>query len=113
VDLITRGSGAKIPTLEVEALLLRHPRVAEVVLIGYPDPDVPGSDLACAAVVPRGVPPTRDELCRHLEKEQMSSRMWPDRVEIVAALPKNSLGKVLRHELRAQLDERLVAVGGG
>ncbi len=99
-DLITRATGNKVPVSEIEAVLLRHPAVQEVVLIGYPDPSIPGSDNVCAVVVPAGEPPALEDLRRHLEAEQVTFENWPDRIEVMAALPKNSLGKVLRSQLR-------------
>ncbi|MCM2576543.1 AMP-binding protein [Streptomyces meridianus] len=104
VDLIIRSNAIKIPTLAIEAVLLRHPKITEVVLVGYPDPAVPGTELACAVVVFEGEPPTLEELHEHLEKEGVARVMWPDRVQFVWQLPKNSLGKVIRQPLRERLE---------
>ena len=104
VDLIIRSTAMKIPTLAIEAVLLRHPKVAEVVLVGYPDPDVPGTELVCAVMVYEDEPPTLEELHEHLEREQTARILWPDRVQFVWQLPKNSLGKVLRQPLRERLE---------
>jgi cyclohexanecarboxylate-CoA ligase len=104
VDLITRASGQKVSTLEVEAVLLCHPAISEVVLVGYPDPAVPGADLVCAVVVPDGPPPSLEELRDHLAAEKMARVLWPDRLQFVWQLPKNSLGKVLRQPLRERLE---------
>ncbi len=103
-DLITRATGQKVSTLEVETVLLRHPSIADVALVGYPDPAVPGTDLVCAVVVPAGSPPTLQELHDHLRSEQMAAVLWPDRVQFVWELPKNALGKVLRQPLRRRLE---------
>ncbi len=104
VDQITRGSGQKVSTLEVEAVLTRHPAVKEVALVGCPDPRIPGGELVCAVVVPEGEPPTLATLHGHLAQERMAEVLWPDRVQFVWELPKNSLGKVLRHPLRERLE---------
>lgn len=103
-DLITRASGQKVSTLEVETVLLRHPSIADVVLVGYPDPKVPGTELACAVVVAAGNAPTLAELHDYLRGEQMAEVLWPDRVQFVWELPTNSIGKVLRHPLRKRLE---------
>jgi len=103
-DLITRASGQKVSTLEVETVLLRHPAVGDVVLVGYPDPAVAGADLVCAVVVPAGTPPTVDELRSYLQEQGMAAVLCPDRVQFVWELPKNSLGKVLREPLRRRLE---------
>lgn len=102
-DLITRASGQKVSTLEVETILMRHPGITDVVLVGYPDPAVPGADLVCAVVVPAGAPPTLAELRDHLAAEGTAAVLFPDRVQFVWELPKNSLGKVLREPLRRRL----------
>jgi cyclohexanecarboxylate-CoA ligase len=106
-DQITRASGHNVSTLEVEAVITRMPSVGEVVLVGYPDPEVPGADLVCAVVVPAGAEaaPTLEEVRAFLAAEEMSPGRWPDRLVIAAALPKNSLGKVLRAPLRENLDD--------
>jgi cyclohexanecarboxylate-CoA ligase len=111
VDLITRATGAKVPTSEVEAVLLRHPAVREVALIGYQDPKFAGADEVCAVVVPAGPPPSLADLTGYLDAEQVTVENWPDRVEIVAELPKNSLGKVLRPILRHQIEGHAVVPG--
>lgn len=106
-DQITRASGHNVSTLEVEAVLTRMPAVGEAVLVGYPDPEVPGADLVCAVVVPAGAGggPTLEEVRAFLAAEEMSPGRWPDRLVAAAALPKNSLGKVLRAPIRENLDD--------
>jgi cyclohexanecarboxylate-CoA ligase len=103
VDLIVRSNGLMVPTLEVEALLVAHPAVSDVVLIGYEDPAVAGAELACAVVVPGQGSPTLEELRRYLDEQQVSARDWPDRLKIVPALPRNAQGKVLRSALRQEI----------
>ncbi len=103
-DLIVRSNGLMLPTLEVEAILGGHPAVKDVVVVGYQDPSVAGADLACAVVVPVGEPPALAELREYLDGQQVSVRDWPDRLEIVAELPRNAQGKVLRAALRQRLD---------
>jgi cyclohexanecarboxylate-CoA ligase len=104
-DLITRRFGIKVPTLEVEAVLERHPRIAEVALIGYPDVQMPTADGLCAVIVPDGEPLTLEELNGYLDEIGMTWYNWPDRIEIRQQLPRNSMGKVQRAELRAELEQ--------
>jgi len=103
VDLIIRSNGLMLPTLEVEALLVAHPAVRDVVVIGYEDPAGNGAELACAVVVPEGEPPTLASLTGYLDELQVTRRDWPDRLEIAAELPRNQQGKVLRTVLRQGL----------
>ncbi|MEO3849622.1 AMP-binding protein [Streptomyces sp. B8F3] len=104
VDQINRANGQKIATLEVESVLTRHPNIREVALVGYPDPQLPTAELVCAVVVADGEPPTLESVHAHLAAEKMARVLWPDRVQFVWELPKNSLGKVLRHPLRERLE---------
>ena len=105
-DLIVRANNMMVPTLEIETLLAGHPAVADVLLIGYQDPQVPGADLVCAVVVPDGPPPVLDDLRGFLDQLQVTRRDWPDRIEVVAGMPRNAQGKVLRSVLREQLERR-------
>jgi cyclohexanecarboxylate-CoA ligase len=104
-DLIIRRWGTKVPTLEIEAILLRHPRIREVVLIGYPDAEIPALDGLCAVLVPDGPPPSVEELSEYLDGIGTTFYNWPDRVEIRTELPKNPLGKVQRGVLRKELEQ--------
>ncbi|GAA4618283.1 cyclohexanecarboxylate-CoA ligase [Actinoallomurus liliacearum] len=95
------GSPLLIPILEVEDELLRHPAVAEVAIVGRPNPG--GEETVCAFVVPTGPAPTLDDLRAHLLGTGMTEWYLPTRLECVAALPRNELGKVRKTELRDRL----------
>jgi cyclohexanecarboxylate-CoA ligase len=103
-DLINRASGQKVSTLEVESVLQSHPAVNEVVLIGYPDPDVPGAELVAAVVVADKPLPTLADLRAHLAAERMATVLWPDRLLYLRQMPKNSLDKIQRGLLRKRLE---------
>ena len=104
-DLIIRQKGGKIPTNEVEAVLLRHPQVREVALIGYPDPEAPGAELPCAVIVPEGEPPTVAQLNEYLDGLGMTWWNWVERIELRDSLPRNAMGKVQRPILRQELEQ--------
>jgi cyclohexanecarboxylate-CoA ligase len=110
-DLITRATGDKVPTAETEAVLLRHPAVRDVVLVGYADPRMPSCDEVCAVVVPEGEPPTLAALRDHLEREQVTIDSWPDRLEIMSGLPRNELGKILRSAVRKAIEAQPASWG--
>jgi cyclohexanecarboxylate-CoA ligase len=99
-DVIVRGA-EKIPAVEVEASLLRHPSVRDVAVVGYPDERL--GQRAAAIIVPDGSPPTLEDLCAHLADLGMAKQYWPERVEIVDALPKTPSGKVQKFVLREEL----------
>jgi cyclohexanecarboxylate-CoA ligase len=105
-DIINRANGQKISTLEVESVLLTIPGLDDAVLVAYPDPDVPGAELAAAVLMLQEdkQPPSLDDVHAYLEKERMARVLWPDRVVYIRELPRNSLGKVQRSELRQRFE---------
>lgn len=98
-DVINRG-GEKIPVVEVEEVLYRHPAVSEVAVVAMPDPRL--GERSCAFVVARPAvkPPTLAELTEHLSQAGMSKTYWPERLEIVPALPRTPSGKIQKYRLR-------------
>jgi acyl-CoA synthetase (AMP-forming)/AMP-acid ligase II len=103
-DVINRG-GLKIPAGELEAVIQEHPAVAEAVAIGYPDPQL--GERICAVVALRpGASLSLDGLLAHVEERGLARFMWPERLEVVVALPRNATGKVLKRELMAGFQDR-------
>ena len=101
-DLISRG-GYKISAVEIESLLSAHPKVREVAVVGMPDPRL--GERLCVFVAPRAAdaPPTLDELIDVLRERQVARFKWPERLELVDALPRNPVGKILKRTLREDL----------
>ena len=101
-DLIISG-GANIYPREVEEVLLRHPAVAEVSVIGRPDPE--WGEVVVACLVPAAGqsidPAALDAFCL----AEMARFKRPKDYRIFDALPKNNYGKVLKTELRAMTAE--------
>jgi len=99
-DLIISG-GSNIYPREIEEVLLRHPQVREVAVIGLPDAD--WGEIAVAVLVCRpGAPPAEAELDA-LCLQQIARFKRPKRYLFVDELPKNATGKVLKRELRERL----------
>ena len=94
-ELIISG-GFNVYPREVEDVLLAHPAVAEVAVVGEPSDE--WGELVVAVVVPAGEPPSEAELLAHAARD-LAPYKQPRRVRFVDALPRNALGKVLRHEL--------------
>jgi len=99
-ELIISG-GFNVYPREVEEVIATHPAVAEVAVTGAPDPDL--GEAVVAAVVPAGEAPVDrsalgEELVAHC-RAQLASFKKPRRVVFLEALPRNALGKVLKHEL--------------
>jgi acyl-CoA synthetase (AMP-forming)/AMP-acid ligase II len=98
-DVIISG-GSNIYPREVEDVLLLHPAVKEVCVFGEPDQKW-GESVVAAVVVSR--PVNADELLT-LCREHIASFKKPQRIEFLDSLPKNAYGKVLRREVRIQLE---------
>jgi long-chain acyl-CoA synthetase len=101
-DLVISG-GSNIYPREVEEVLLLTPGVAEVSVVGAPDPE--WGEVVVAFVVPQ---PGRTVTAADLDAvclQHIARFKRPKRYEIVDALPKNNYGKVLKTELRARLKQ--------
>jgi acyl-CoA synthetase (AMP-forming)/AMP-acid ligase II len=98
-DLIISG-GNNIYPREIEEVLLEHPAVYEVAVIGVPDPLWGESVKAIVALRP-GMAVTGEELISFCTGH-LASYKKPRTVEFIAELPKNAYGKILKRELREQ-----------
>lgn len=100
-DIIIR-KGENVSAKEVEDLAVLHRKVADVAVIGLPDPST--GERVCA-VVELAVPEAfdLDELNSHLIDLGLMTRKLPEQIELVDVLPRNSSGKVLKHVLRDEL----------
>ena len=101
-DLIIRN-GENISPKEVEDVLVGHPGIAEVAIVGIPDART--GERACAVIVPTSTTgPAVSDLSEFLEANGMARFKVPEQVAIWDALPKNDAGKVLKHSIRATLN---------
>ncbi len=94
-ELVISG-GHNVSPVEVEEVLLAHPRVAEVAVGGSPSDE--WGEVVTAWVVPDGAPPTLDELTA-FAAASLASYKLPRELHVVGELPRNSLGKVVRSRL--------------
>jgi cyclohexanecarboxylate-CoA ligase len=100
-DVIIRN-GENISAKEVEDLLFTHPLVGDVAVIGLADARV--GERACAVVVPvdANEPPTFAALQQFLRDKSIRVHAIPEQLELVASLPRNASGKILKNQLREQ-----------
>ncbi|BBZ52010.1 AMP-binding protein [Mycobacterium heidelbergense] len=97
-DAIIRNA-ENVSALEVENALATHPAVADVAVIGVPDPRT--GERVCAVVVPASVDGVSlESLVRHCRSRGLSRYKHPERLVIVDALPRNQFGKVIKKDLR-------------
>ncbi|HOJ51405.1 MAG TPA: acyl-CoA synthetase [Syntrophales bacterium] len=98
-DMIKTG-GENVASREVEEVIYQHPAVAEVAVVGLPDPK--WIEMVTAVVVPKtGLNLTETELidfCR----ERLAGFKCPKKVIFVKELPKNPSGKILKRELKEE-----------
>jgi malonyl-CoA/methylmalonyl-CoA synthetase len=94
-ELIITG-GLNVYPREVEDVLLTHPAVAEVAVAGVADDE--WGEVVAAWVVPAGEAPEPRALLNHAAG-QLAPFKCPRAVHFVDALPRNALGKLLRHQL--------------
>ncbi len=99
-DIIIR-KGENISAKEVEDHLYKHPKVADVAVIGLPDP-VSG-ERVCAVVTTAGDEPiTFEEMVEFLKTEGLMMQKIPEQLELVDVIPRNPAGKILKNDLRAR-----------
>lgn len=102
-DIIIR-KGENIASKELEDLIVEHPSVREVAVVGMPD--VERGEMVCCVVVPRdGQQPTLADICGHLKKSGVATYKLPERLACVSALPHNAGGKVLKTAIKQALSE--------
>ena len=100
-DMIKTG-GENVSSQEVEEAIAQHPGVAEVAVIGLPDPYWIEKVVACVVPMP-GVQLTEQELLTHARSRLANFRV-PKQIFILKEFPKNPSGKVLKRVLRQQLN---------
>jgi acyl-CoA synthetase (AMP-forming)/AMP-acid ligase II len=99
-DMIVSG-GFNVYPREVENALSSHGAVLEAAVVGRPDPEW-GETVHAAVVLREGRHASPSDLMSHCAR-CLPGYKKPRSIEIVAGLPKNSSGKVLRREIRARI----------
>jgi acyl-CoA synthetase (AMP-forming)/AMP-acid ligase II len=108
-DTIIRG-GENIAPAELEDVLVEHPHVHEVAVVGVEDAQW-GQAIVAVVVPAAGVDPDPDELREYVRKFLRGSRT-PDRVVFRDELPTNATGKLLRREIVESLRDVIVEKQG-
>jgi fatty-acyl-CoA synthase len=101
-DVIVRG-GENLSPGEIEDVMLQHPSVSEVCVLGLPD-DEWGEVVAAVVVAKEDTHPTAEDLADFVVKHLRSSRR-PHTVVFRDELPTTDTGKVLRRVLRTELSD--------
>ena len=99
-DIIT-SAGYRIGPFDVESVVMEHPAVAEVAVIGKPDPQ--RTEIVKAVIVLKAGVDGTEALkadIQQLVRQRLSTHAYPREIDFVTALPKTPSGKVQRYLLR-------------
>ncbi len=99
-DIIIRNM-ENVSAKEVEDVLFAHPGIADVAVIGVPDPKT-GERVCAVVVAAEGADVTFDSMVAFCREQGLMTQKLPERLELVDALPRNPTGKVLKFELKAR-----------
>jgi fatty-acyl-CoA synthase len=101
-DLIKSG-GEWISSVDLENAIMSHPKVKEAAVVGIPHPKWDERPLACV-VLKEGETATEQEILEHLKP--LVAKWWlPEAVEFIDEVPKTSVGKFSKKDLRARFAE--------
>jgi acyl-CoA synthetase (AMP-forming)/AMP-acid ligase II len=94
------AGGVNIYPAEAEAVIIAHPKVADVAVIGVPDADLGEAVKALVVPLDPADPPSPDELIG-LCRQHLAGYKCPRTVDIVSTVGRNAMGKVNKRALRA------------
>jgi len=95
--------GEWISSVDLEGEIMSHPKVLEAAVIGVAHPKWQKRPLACVVVKP-GKELTKEEVLSFLE-DKVAKWWLPDDVVFLEEIPKTSVGKSSKKELRAQFED--------
>lgn len=97
-DVIIRG-GENVPVVEIEDLLYRHPALAQVAIVAYPDERL--GERACAVVTTHpGAEFTFDDMIEFLTDANVAKNYLPERLQVLPEMPTTPSGKIQKFKLR-------------
>lgn len=107
-DIVIRG-GMNISSEEIENHLVAHPAIAEAAVVGAPDPNL-GERLAAFVVFRPGQSATMEQINAFLTGDrQVAVYKQIERLDVIDALPRNPVGKILKRDLRQTFTETQTA----
>ena len=101
-DIIIR-KGENLSAKSIEDDLAAHPKVADVAVVGVPDPQSGERVCACVVLKPGAGMLTLAEVRDHMTARGVMTQKIPERLEVMGELPRNATGKVKKDVLRAEL----------
>ncbi len=104
-DVIIRG-GVNISAAAVEELIIEHPDIVDVAVIGVPDLEWGEKVCACIQPVP-GKRPGLEEIVSFLKKKGVAGMLLPERIEVMERFPLTPAGKSDKKTIRQEIEERI------
>ncbi len=107
-EIIIRG-GENVSAREVDEVVMGCPNVKSAAAIGMPD--VRLGERICLYAVPENASETLTltNVLEYLDRRGVAKRLWPERLELIEAIPRTESGKVKRNQLSDDLAMRVVA----
>jgi acyl-coenzyme A synthetase/AMP-(fatty) acid ligase len=107
-DIIRRG-GLTIVPMEIELVLLRHPAIREVAVVGVDDDRL--GERACAALIlqPGAAAPSLEDLQEFLGEAGVGKYSWPEHVEVFEDFPRTPSLKAVKREIRSEVAARVAS----
>lgn len=97
-DVVIRG-GENIPVIEIENLLYKHPAIASVAVVGFPDKRF--GERVCAFVgLKQGCSFTFEDMTAYFNELQLTKQYFPERLEVLEQMPQTPSGKLQKFKLR-------------
>jgi long-chain acyl-CoA synthetase len=96
-------SGFNVYPSEVEEVLRGHPEIADAAVVGLPGGDA--GESVVAAVVPRALARLDPDAIRRWCRDRIAGYKVPSQIKVVAGLPRNQVGKVLRRVVREEMTD--------
>lgn len=97
-DVVIRG-GENIPVVEIENLLYKHPAIASVAVVGFPDKRF--GERVCAFVALKQEQSfTFEDMTAYLNSLQLTKQYFPERLEVLEQMPQTPSGKLQKFRLR-------------
>ncbi|HOO39777.1 MAG TPA: class I adenylate-forming enzyme family protein [Deltaproteobacteria bacterium] len=106
-DIIIRG-GFNISAQEVENILLGHPMIQDVAVVAMVD-EILGEKV-CVYAVPKDSQPLKlEDVISFMKDQGVAVYKLPERLELIDAIPRNPVGKILKNVLRDDIKQKMQA----
>ena len=96
-DVINRG-GVKYNPRDIEDLLAAHPDIDMAAIVPVPDP-VLGERACCCITIVGSAAPTLKAVCAYLDEHGIAKIRWPERLEVLDAMPLTATRKIIKGKL--------------